>query len=634
MGDAPAGPRYAPRVESSGRRARASFGDRAAIVGLVVLAWIGLDVRKQGLDAMLPHALEPDSDIVLQVELLDGGEGNRLKLQKYPHLVAHLVRLVRAVRPPAELPPDAGLHAHRRRASEPVLAVRRVVALLSLLIVPATYALARVWLAPGWSLVAAAFALTSLLMQSLGQQARPHAPVAALVAVAVAACLWLRRRPSVGTYAVAGATTGLALGALQSGALAVLALGAAHLFRAGERRASDHVRVLVAVALVGVAAVAFYPFYFFDAEPAPVGVEAPVTDEARPARDLGAPTEDLQVTDAAVRHGQHRIVWTNFDGSGFRRILEHVAAYDPVLGGLALVGLAYGLFVALRVRDGARRRGADLLVVLAGAGAYFVVLALYRNTLARYVLPLVPYFACLAAGGLAALAGAVSRARPSIGVGAGIGLAGMALAFPGYACWRLASVRATPDTIEQATSWLAPRLAEGRSVIHGLNLDLPIVPTEDALAWNLREERRFQVGPWTDYLAALPALPDLPRYEAYRMPASTPEQREDLRRDIDAYVASFETDYAVLLVREEHRERGRGSRQEHRPYQRTSNELFQLYLRRHGTLIARFTAQGPLGQGGEPLDFEYAAGNRRRSFLKQLLAAERMGPIVEVFDLR
>ena len=143
----------------------------------------------------LPHALEPDAVIVLQVELLEGDAGNALKLEKYPHFVAQVVCLQRRLRYVRAPFARRGLGRSSTSRGRVVLAVRRTIAALSLLIVPATYAIARCWLGPGWSLVAAAFTLVSLLMQSLAEQARLHAVVAAMAAVAVAACLWMRRRP-------------------------------------------------------------------------------------------------------------------------------------------------------------------------------------------------------------------------------------------------------------------------------------------------------------------------------------------------------------------------------------------------------------------------------------------------------
>jgi 4-amino-4-deoxy-L-arabinose transferase-like glycosyltransferase len=109
--------------------------------------------------------------------------------------------------------------------------VRGIVSVASVLLIPATWLLARRLFTPGWSLFAAALCSLSLLNLQFGQLARPHAFAAPFTVLAVAAAVRLRRRPDLGSYVLCGVAGALAIGALQSGVAVLLPFAVAFLLR-------------------------------------------------------------------------------------------------------------------------------------------------------------------------------------------------------------------------------------------------------------------------------------------------------------------------------------------------------------------------------------------------------------------
>src|SRR5690349_839119 len=209
---------------------------RGAWLLVLACALLALALRSCALGAFLPCEVEPDGLVLPgQVELIQRGAPDRdsvIVWRMYPHLISELAALI-----PPRVPRDASLAEHLAQASAPIVHVRIVVALLSLLAVPATYALARRFLGRGPAVLAAFLSAASLLSLLFAQQARPHAAAAAIALLAVVAALRLARRPSWGSASVAALAVGLSIGALQSGLLSALPLAAAWLWR--DRRDSS-----------------------------------------------------------------------------------------------------------------------------------------------------------------------------------------------------------------------------------------------------------------------------------------------------------------------------------------------------------------------------------------------------------
>jgi len=200
-----------PREDSSGREP-ARFPHLAAVAALTLGALV---LRLVGLDFALPHMVEQDGEIPNQVRHLRDGVDNaaiRRDFGTYPLLCAYLTAATSDTPPVYERSTDATLAQHLAASGRTTLDVRRTVAVCSVAIVPATFFLARNFLGPWWSVLAAALVSLSTLNQSLSQQCRPHAVAAVFVTLALVAALRVVRVGTTAAYALLGTAFALALG--------------------------------------------------------------------------------------------------------------------------------------------------------------------------------------------------------------------------------------------------------------------------------------------------------------------------------------------------------------------------------------------------------------------------------------
>jgi hypothetical protein len=392
-------------------------------------------------------------------------------------LLAELTRLLPGASIARVPPAAAPLAEHLAAAAEPYWRARLLVALLSLLAVPAAYAIARAFLPRGPSLVAAGFAATSLLLANYGQQARPHAASAALCAASVAACLVHLRRGGHATFALASAACAASLAALHQGVFALPALALAWWW-APRRRAAQ---LLWATAFLALSVRWGYALHF---TPGAVG-----------ARD-----GELDV-------GGQMLGPERFTAAGFEKIARGLWTYDPALLVCALLGLA-ALCVALRRARVERRTLAVAAVFPAG---FLLFWGLMEHMFPRFTAPVVPFLAVLAAAGLAALAHAITaalaRARAPRSDLVLLALSVLALALPAYAAARLAALRAGADTQQSLADWLGRHVDPAREVVaHSLFVRLPL---ERARA-SVEALPAWARGPWDRHALALEGAPPRP----------------------------------------------------------------------------------------------------------------------------
>ena len=436
--------------------------------GLVLLTLLALGVRAIGIDFLLPHSLEPDFHMASQVHYLRTGEvpPNALELQKYPCLVPYLAVTLPDARAAERDPAPRSLAEHRADAARPLLQLRWIVALLSSLIVPATFLLARLFLPPGVALGAAALAGTSLLGVFLAQQARPHAAATPVFVLATVASARLARDGGWRAFALAGLGVGLALGTLQSGVAVAIPLAVAIVVRLVRDGRGALPRALLAVAVLGACVPIFYPYAF--------------------GLGFGSGGEGIGLVEGRVRQGGHELNLGLFNGRGFGRVGETFWRYDPLLSVLGLAGILYGL---------AARRGwrkVELAVVAAHAIPYLLVIGVYQRIFPRFALPLVPYAACLAAFALWRLHG-WAGARSALARRCARLATALAFAAPLAFALRLVTLRAGPDTIEEATAWVETHLDPVRERVLQLPpLQLPLFPDEASLTSDLDGTARAQ----------------------------------------------------------------------------------------------------------------------------------------------
>jgi hypothetical protein len=487
--------------------------------------------------------VNPDEHVFAeQLELMRNGASSPEldpRYGYYPHLVPRVAwiatSLMRAKRPADDT--TLTLAEHLTAASRDLVALRAVVACLSLLVVPATYLLARRFLARPAALLAAALAATSSLHQWYSTQARPHGAAAALALVAVLAALEVRRRGDARSYLLAGVASGLALGSLQSGFIVLLPLLVAHVLRsrAGSRRA--WLWLVSALSIAAGSFRAFYPFVF-----------APGASELAGNHVLGAAD----------------VAGTRFGGRGFAILLKTLVDYDPWILALASAGV---FVLAIRARRDARassgarelrqssgecelwRGRDDLLVVFAYAIPYVLAFGAYDRTEARYAIPLLPYLACLGACATAVAARWASRIATAYRVQRALAAAVLVAAFAvqASAACRIAAVRAAPDTATLAARWIQDHLDPARDRLAVTpSLELPLLRDAESLR-DAPTSLEGTLDPWLVYQARLPRGTVVHgAWSISGLPLRPPAAFDALIRDPLAVLRAMRCDYVAV----------------------------------------------------------------------------------------
>ena len=554
---------------------------------LVLVLALGLWTRLDHLGHLLPYFPEPDNCVATQLWELERDvprEQRSSHFGAYPLLLARLGGLW-----PAADPPDSGsLADHLAAASTVTLRLRYLGAILSWGLIPLTWLLARRFLSPAGAVLAAFLVATSLLHLVFSQQARPHAPHATLALLSVLASLALRNGPSWKSYSLAGGAALLAIATLQSGIAVLLPLLLAHLLRnpTADANGGRHGRMALVLAGIGLGSLLFYP------------------SQSSPSLDQGL----------AIRSSAHRVAPADFNGDGLWPIHRYLRDHDPALYLLAVVGIVLAL---ARIRGASSRR--DLVVLLGYAVPYFAMIAMYRNTMERFLLPLLPYLACLAAYAVTR-AWSIVRGLPgpkALTTSAAAVVCAAPLVFVLVATTRYIVLRDTKDAVQQATDWLLSHISPDQgSFVVTPGLTMPVFHDPATFENNTTP---ILESIWVRYQAqAPPATIDGPRYALWSIPWSkynTPP--EDCPRVVEEMLTEVGAEFAVIEV---------SARVMHRSP--ISRELYR-QVQQHGTLL--FAAEGEPIAGKiiqRPLDYQ----NMWRMF-RRMFRANCMGPRVEIWRL-
>ncbi|MCY3001716.1 MAG: hypothetical protein NTV21_07920 [Planctomycetota bacterium] len=489
------------------------------LAALALLVLVGFVLRWRGVGWGLPHQTYRDGMVIsTQVDYLQHPEkdpGRDEFWGYYPHLMSRLILLapddwVGEPKEPLEL------EGHLARASEPWLMARKISVLLSLLAIPGAFFVARRFVGDGWALFAAALVTFSMFHLSFAQQEKPHGPVSGTPVLAVLAAMALARRPSVGTWTVATLAAAFSVATAINGAFALLSAAAAVVIVLVERR--GQVAKLVAGGLLATAVVLygtvryFYPFLFFQGE----------------AEKLG---------DNAVNVGNHPLDLDKLTFAGAKNMFLTLYLYEPMLLVLMIVGVV--VFVVRRRRreqvEPERRR--DFLVILPFLAVYGSFLLVYEDAFDRFLMPIVPFLAALAAYGASAL---TARIRSQ---GAVVALATLLLVEPAAATTRLMLVRATPDTPTQIAHWIETHVEPGQRVLVLPYVDLPLFYSDAAVA---ESPDASSVLTWMSYQAKLDTKWKLgPRYTVLP-PRAVKRELKELGEDPLGAVRARGADYVVI----------------------------------------------------------------------------------------
>lgn len=491
--------------------------------GALALLAFSAGVRLWGLDFLLPSLFEPDAHVPVQVELIETAAPEpqeNANYGKYPLLLAYITTAC-TPRVGWDALAAGGLAEQVTQAIHPVMRVRLVVALLSLLVLPATWLLARLTMPRGWSLLAAALAGTSLLSINFAVQARPHGAAASLMVLAVLACVLMRRRPRASTYLLAALAVALAFGSLQSGIAVFIPLVLAHFLAAPRSGFRRHLWLLVFLATAAAAVIFFYPFL----------LERPAT-----------PAGGVKFSGVTLDQAGHKLFFNLFNGKGAPLLVRSLWSWDPALA----IGAGLGLIVWLvdvvsRRSSGASAPLADRLVALSFAIPYAVVIGLYQRSYERFLLPLIPFLACLAAWGLWRL---LSGRRPALITAVFLGL----LAFPSVVAVRFARLRSSPSTYEEAAAWIQETVDPAEDIVY---LSIPMTLSVRSTAASLAAEKAFFPGRglgWYDYQNAVGEADSDPAYRTRWLPLHNIELRQWARRSRREFVHSLAGGYCINEV--------------------------------------------------------------------------------------
>ena len=497
---------------------------------LVLLTLAGFAVRWRGLDDLLPHVMHRDGMVhVRQTEHFQRAAedpGADRMLSYNPHLYSRIAALWPVPAVPEGRRPS--LDEALAVAKAPWLRLREISAVLSLLLIPGTYLFARRFLDRAGSLFAAGLTATCLLHVLASVQEKAHAMVASFLLLALLAAMRLRRKPDVASYLLAGVAAALAVGSLHNGFLCLPAIGVAWLLRERSPRRASPAWILAPAALIAASLVLFWPFL--------LEIDAP---------HLQIPESQQTPTAAFLR------VFTSGSYHLDRPaiLLRAVADHDPVLVAAVVLGVLAWIPAAIRRRASPRGllRG-DVAVVLAYSLPYSLSLLFLASSTARYIVPLLPILACIGgyafsrgpARWLARIREPAARAVARTAAGAAV------LALPFWMVWRYAEIRARPDTLEEAARWIEGHVQHGEGIVVVPPFDLPLLPTPDALAENVREPWR---SAWAETLArGLADRIDAPRFDVRIQPGPFRESRGEIVRDPGSYFRRCGAQYVVLAT--------------------------------------------------------------------------------------
>lgn len=549
-----------------------------------------------GLDFHLPHHPQADEKpLWLQVQIARGVEVSpeeRLLARCYPSLLG---RVADAVIPAQATPVPGDVDSLRASVAHTGLWIRRIVAVLSALIVPATWLAARRLVRPETAWLATLLVATSTIAVWYSSMGRPHAVVAVFTTATVAASLRARASGLVRDFALAGVFAALAVGTLHSGACACAAVAAAWWWNARPRWGAPLGGAVIAAALV-IASLLF----FLRGEPLP---------------DLRTETAAGDVLLSFFGMGVHNVDSGFFDGGGFARFARALRDYEPVLATLAIGGLAVAVARAWRAR-GPLGRGARAVAWTAAAHplAHLALFGAYGDSFQRFWFPVLPALALLAAIGIdAAWRAPRPAARAVLRAAVAVLLAGQLAVVA-----KLAVLRVRDDTHELAAQWIVAH-PEAAPFHVGPTVMLPLVPRDPQYRAELVPLRMFFI-PWTAKLVREGEPWRAQGYDLHDPPMRREQDRDRLYGDLARWI--YDRGLGVMFV-----ERFYDGRR--RPLQ-----LLRAELLRRAPPIATFDPQPCDVPGTRPIEYLLDGPAAPEAwFAWSALWAARLGPELEVYTL-
>lgn len=569
-------------------------GDRRCVAALAVLVALVAVARAVGLGFQLPMSGIADERVYVQhIGAFRSGAADTAILPEaatYPYLVSK-VALATSSAPHCD---SADVADHLATATAVPIHLRRVVAAFSLLSIPAMWLLVRAFASSATALLAAALVATSVFVQVLAQQGRPHGAFLGLSLTTIALSVRLLQRPGFARMVPAAVAAALSLTALQSGVALLAPVSVAILLARGVALRTRVVWLTVAYAIAGLAFFWAYHYLFVEH----------IDRSTQPGHALlGEGVFGLEMLNGDGFHAMGRGLWT----------------YEPFGVVVAAVAGAVALVLfARRASKSAAARGRVLdprtwsdttrasAVVASFVAPYVILFGLYEHTYTRYALPLVPFVAWLVAWALTPR-GSWST-RPAAWIPAAL-----VVVAQGALVAKLAYVRAQPDTSELAARWLALETPADARVGIVPNDDVPLLRRADQREALRKHAANDPHHHWLAYQAHLGAGPwDANARDVLTLWGVPPD------RMVDEYAAAG-TQYFVMRTVQ--------------LYQTGGIALLRAGLERRGRVVATFAPIESPTREPFPAREEFSSDKGREPWLVQLVRARRTGNVVEVWKL-
>lgn len=541
----------------------------------LIVAFAAL-VRWPATTRELPHLPEPDAFLVMHAQKLAGDPAlvrHQQFDERYPTL---LTRLFEIVTPRVDdLPARVGTTEDEAlsAASAPYRRGRILILLVSLAALPLVYGIARRFATDAAALIATALVATCLLHVLFSTQARPHAAHVTLALLATLAALRLAESASPARLIAAWLTAMLAVASLQTGFFVLPPIAIAAALAPGRWTARVLRAVLVPAAALALA-FAFYPV--------------------------------LPRIDASGVHlggaGGHEMLFQQFTWKGLGVAWRWFTGHDPLLAWSTLLVLPFGAWWLVRDVPGLwRGPRRELLVVLAYVMPYAALLVVNEEVYDRFLLPLVPWCAILAA---------VAWSR--VGLRAARIAAACALLVPAALATQFARVAWSQDSLEQAADWFRAhaRVTEDRAIATPY-LALPLRYDPSVLA-AVHGDAAAETNPWFAWQTAHPSAASGARIVP--LPARLAGRRGD-EVGIRAWAESVGPRWAVLESSLK-LEGAAGAR------------LLREWVKAHGELVFESDGVAPDAERLGLVDYQAVDDMARR-----LSSTRRFGPRIEIWRI-
>jgi hypothetical protein len=557
---------------------------KLALVVLAVVVALAFGLRWPIAHRLLPQLPEPDAFQVLHVQDWRGDPAlptNWEYAQRYPKLLTYAFAAVPDRTFDERLAGQERVQAALACASAPYQRARYVVLLLSLLALPLTWLVARRFTGEGTALVATWLVATSLLHALFSTQGRPHGVHLTASLLAIWGALRVVESPTWKRMLAATLFAALAMATLQNGAFTLAPLAAA-LFLA---QPVWWRRVGLALAACAVAAGLAFVVY---------------------------PT--LPTVDASGVHLggtlSHNVFFSDFTFEGFGIAANWFAGHDPAFAALAIVGLVLALPWLIRnVKVLATGRKPLVLVVLAYVVPYALLLCVTRDVYERFLLPLLPWLAIVAARPWKTI---VDAAAASVWTNVSRAALGLVLALPLVVLARFDWVALQPDTYRQTADWIESDPARRQArIVATPGITLPFLIERNALERS-RGETSFGSRPWFAWQIAHPTDGAGVSYDS--LPASLALGTQDFGA-IEAWLSERRPELAVIEVS--------------RKTQMLANlRHLTEWARTHGELVYRSH-----GATAERMELGLADYQAIEDFARRLFTMSAFGPEIEIWRI-